>query len=47
MLLAFLLVICLVPIQAQQQNSLLKIGRVKYSGGGDWYNETYYYSSRT
>ena len=39
MLLAFLLVICLVPIQAQQQNSLLKIGRVKYSGGGDWYND--------
>lgn len=39
MLLAFLLVICLVPIKAQQQNSLLKIGRVKYSGGGDWYND--------
>jgi hypothetical protein len=31
----------IVPLQSQQQkeNSLIKLGRVKYSGGGDWYND--------
>ena len=28
------------PINSQQkENSLIKLGRVKYSGGGDWYND--------
>ncbi|MCL2040115.1 MAG: DUF4159 domain-containing protein [Bacteroidetes bacterium] len=25
--------------QPQKENSLIKLGRVKYSGGGDWYND--------
>ena len=36
-----LIFLFIVPINSQQQkeNSLIKLGRVKYSGGGDWYND--------
>lgn len=35
----FLVAVCAVTLSAQKSNSALKLGRVKYSGGGDWYND--------
>lgn len=35
----FIFLIGLMPLQAQKASSALKLARVKYSGGGDWYND--------
>jgi hypothetical protein len=40
--LCFLLIIVFIistPLFAQKNESLIKLARVKYSGGGDWYND--------
>ena len=39
-IIVMLAVLLVTPVNSQpKENSLIKLGRVKYSGGGDWYND--------